>query len=155
MKFWIGSCPGIDGGVLPEECSMIEWYKALYFHMVEGSPENTVGKMPVDFVARITASLNSSFKNGSFSITSNHQYHYIPAIQKAVEFSKIVPSTNVPISCTLWPIILATNLTGIFSLWSLGILPPYGNIMPYTIQFQGCYWFKCSLVNRNKYLWVF
>ena len=33
---------------------MIEWYKALYFHMVEGSPENTVGKMPVDFVARIT-----------------------------------------------------------------------------------------------------
>ena len=81
---------------------------------MEGPSETTVGKMPVDFLARITASLSSSFKNGSFSITSNHQYHYILAIKKAVEFSKIVPSTNVPISCTLWPIILATNLTGIF-----------------------------------------
>ena len=38
--------------------------------------------MPVDFVARITASLSSSFKNDSFSITSNCQYHYILAIQK-------------------------------------------------------------------------
>ena len=37
------SCPGIDGAVLPEECSLIKWYKALYFHMVGGSPETAVG----------------------------------------------------------------------------------------------------------------
>ena len=37
------SCPGIDGGVLPEECSLIKWYKALYFYMVEGPPETAVG----------------------------------------------------------------------------------------------------------------
>jgi hypothetical protein len=37
------NCPGIDGGVLPEECSPIKWYRALYFHMVGGSSETAVG----------------------------------------------------------------------------------------------------------------
>jgi hypothetical protein len=43
INIWTSSCPGIDGGVLPEECSLIKWYKALYFHMVGGSPETEVG----------------------------------------------------------------------------------------------------------------
>ena len=43
INIWTSSCPGIDGGVLPEECSLIKWYKALYFHMVGGSPETAVG----------------------------------------------------------------------------------------------------------------
>ena len=43
MNICTSSCPGIDGGVLPEECSLIRWYRSLYFHMVGGSPEAAVG----------------------------------------------------------------------------------------------------------------
>ena len=43
MEIWTSSCPGIDGEVHPEECSLIKWYKALYFHMVGGSPETAMG----------------------------------------------------------------------------------------------------------------
>lgn len=87
--------------------------------------------------------------------------------KKEVEFFKIVPFTNVPISCTLCPIILATKLIGIVSLWSLEIFPPYENIISYTIQslniyleapfhqFLDRYWVKSSWLNRNRNLWVF
>ena len=44
IKIWTSNCPGIAGGVLPKECSLIRWYRALYFHMVEGSPETAVGQ---------------------------------------------------------------------------------------------------------------
>jgi hypothetical protein len=62
----------------------------------------------VDFVARITALLSSSFlfifKKGGFSITSNCPYHYSRMqYKKAAEFSKMVPCTYVPIHCTLFP----------------------------------------------------
>ena len=43
INIWTSSCPGIDGGVLLEEWSLIKWYKALYFHMVGGFQETTVG----------------------------------------------------------------------------------------------------------------
>ena len=43
INIWTSNCPGIDGGVLPEECSLIRWYRALYFHIVGGSPETAVG----------------------------------------------------------------------------------------------------------------
>ena len=43
INIWTSSCPGISGGVLPEECSLIKWYRALYFHMVGASPETAGG----------------------------------------------------------------------------------------------------------------
>ena len=68
---------------------------------------------------------------------------------------------QLPIS--LCPVI---NPQGFFPLWSLGTLPTYGNITPYTIQslsiplevllhqLQGSYWFKCLLINESKnWIW--
>jgi len=64
------------GGVLPEECSLIRWYRALYFHIVGGSPDTAVGhrgqwignicswKSLREICCFCTASQNSDMDNG-------------------------------------------------------------------------------------------